>query len=71
MADQGRPFQPRSAHRLYRACVGEGGCRIREVIERLDSERIDLVRWDDSLEKFIANALQPAEVHEVVVEISA
>jgi transcription termination/antitermination protein NusA len=52
------------------ACVGEGGCRIRQVIEQLDSEQIDLVRWDVSLDKFIANALQPAEVHEVVVSDS-
>lgn len=51
-------------------CIGDGGCRIRQVIERLDSERIDLVLWSDSLETFIANALQPALVNEVVVRDS-
>jgi transcription termination/antitermination protein NusA len=48
-------------------CIGHWGCRIRQVIDQLDGERIDLVRWDDSLEKFIANAFQPARVNEVSV----
>jgi N utilization substance protein A len=51
-------------------CIGDRGCRARQIIEQLDSEPIDFVRWDDSLETLIARALQPAEVNEVVVNKS-
>lgn len=44
------------------ACVGVRGARIKEIVELLDGERIDVVRWDESLETLIANALQPAEI---------
>jgi N utilization substance protein A len=51
-------------------CLGDRGCRIRQIIEQLDCEPIDLVRWNDSLQAFVAHALQPAEVDEVVVNDS-
>ena len=45
------------------ACVGVRGDRIRQIVERTNgAERIGLVRWDESVETFIANALEPAEV---------
>src|SRR5690242_1315652 len=44
------------------ACVGIRGSRIKNVIEQLDGERIDLIRWHDSPETLIANALQPAHI---------
>jgi N utilization substance protein A len=49
------------------ACVGVRGCRIRRIVDRLDGERIDLVRWDESLERLISNSLQPAVVEAVVL----
>jgi N utilization substance protein A len=49
------------------ACVGVRGSRIRNVVDQLGSERIDLFRWDDSLHVLISSALQPARIEEVFV----
>ncbi len=49
------------------ACVGVRGSRIKNIVSELGEEKIDIVRWSDSKDVFIANALKPAEVKEVVV----
>ncbi|MEM8864931.1 MAG: transcription termination factor NusA [Planctomycetota bacterium] len=49
------------------ACVGVRGNRIKNIVEELAGERIDIVRWDDDLEVLIPNALQPAEVEQVIL----
>jgi N utilization substance protein A len=47
------------------ACVGVRGSRIKNIVEELGGERIDIVRWNDSLQVMIPNALQPAQIEEV------
>lgn len=47
------------------ACVGVRGSRIKNVIEELNGERIDIVRWNDALQVLIPNALQPAQISDV------
>jgi N utilization substance protein A len=47
------------------ACVGVRGSRIKNIVEELNGERIDIVRWNDSLQVLIPNALQPAAIEEV------
>jgi N utilization substance protein A len=48
------------------ACVGVRGSRIKNIVEELGGvERIDIVRWNDSLQVLIQNALQPATIEEV------
>ncbi|MBT6721625.1 MAG: transcription termination factor NusA, partial [Planctomycetaceae bacterium] len=49
------------------ACVGVRGNRIRSIVDELNGERIDIVRWDDDPEIMIPNALQPAEVDQVLL----
>ncbi|TWT72824.1 hypothetical protein Pla123a_41240 [Posidoniimonas polymericola] len=49
------------------ACVGVRGNRIKNIVDELSGERIDIVRWDDDLEVLIPNALQPAEVEQVIL----
>jgi N utilization substance protein A len=49
------------------ACVGVRGARIRGIVEELNGERIDIVRWNDSLQLLVPNALQPAEVEDVIL----
>lgn len=47
------------------ACVGVRGSRIKNIVDELGGERIDIVRWNDSLQIMIPNALQPAQIEEV------
>ena len=49
------------------ACVGVRGARIRNITDELGGERIDIVRWNDSLQVLVPNALQPAEVEDVIL----
>jgi len=47
------------------ACVGVRGSRIKNIVDELGGEKIDIVRWNESSQIFISNALKPAEVAEV------
>ena len=47
------------------ACVGVRGSRIKNIVDALGGERIDIVRWNDALQVMIPNALQPATIEEV------
>ena len=49
------------------ACVGVRGSRIKNIVDELGGERIDIVRWNESLQVLIPNALQPAEIEEVML----
>ena len=46
------------------ACVGVRGSRIRNIVDELGGEKIDIVRWNESSQILISNALKPAEVKE-------
>jgi N utilization substance protein A len=41
------------------------GSRIKNIVDELGGEKIDIVRWNESSQILIANALKPAEVAEV------
>ena len=45
------------------ACVGVRGARIKSIIDELNGEKIDIIRWNDSLEVLVQNALKPATIH--------
>ncbi|MCH7686703.1 MAG: transcription termination factor NusA [Planctomycetes bacterium] len=49
------------------ACVGVRGARIKGIVDELAGERIDIVRWNDSLQVLVPNSLQPAEVEDVIL----
>src|SRR3954468_12414555 len=49
------------------ACVGVRGSRIKNIVDELGGEKIDIVRWNESSQILIGNALQPAEVTEVAL----
>ncbi|MEM6314918.1 MAG: transcription termination factor NusA, partial [Planctomycetota bacterium] len=49
------------------ACVGVRGSRIRNIVDELGGEKIDIVRWNESSQVLISNALKPAEVAEVAL----
>ena len=50
------------------ACVGVRGTRIRNVLDELKGEKVDIIRWSDDTEEFIANALKPAQVNFIVLD---
>ena len=52
------------------ACVGSKGSRVRMVMNELRGEKIDIIKWIDNLEDFVANALSPAKVKEVLIQDS-
>ncbi|MGD9932435.1 MAG: transcription termination/antitermination protein NusA, partial [Dehalococcoidia bacterium] len=51
------------------ACVGPRGSRIQNIVNELGGERIDVIKWDPDPAKFVANALSPAEVLEVDIDV--
>lgn len=50
------------------ACIGVRGARIRNILEELGGEKIDIIRWDTEPEILIENALKPAEISRIVLE---
>jgi N utilization substance protein A len=50
------------------ACVGPKGSRVRMVVNELRGEKIDVVPWSADPAQFVANALQPAKVKEVIID---
>jgi N utilization substance protein A len=49
------------------ACVGIRGSRIKNIVEEVAGEKIDIVRYNESPQVFIANALKPAEIRETLL----
>ena len=49
------------------ACVGPRGSRVASVVDELRGEKIDIVKYSENPEEFIASALSPAEVYSVSV----
>ena len=50
------------------SCVGQKGTRVQTVIDELGGEKIDIILWSEDPAKFIAAALSPAKVLNVVIE---
>ncbi len=49
------------------ACVGMRGSRVKNIVRELSGEKIDIVRWDEEIAKFVENALSPAKLREITV----
>lgn len=50
------------------SCVGMRGVRIQSIVNELGGEKIDVVQWDEDTATFIANALSPARVTNVLLD---
>src|SRR3954451_20472690 len=50
------------------ACVGPRGSRVRMVVSELRGEKIDIIPYNDEPARFVAKALSPARVREVIVD---
>jgi N utilization substance protein A len=49
------------------ACVGVRGSRIKNIVDELGGEKIDIVRWNESSQVLITNSLMPAKVSEIAL----
>lgn len=50
------------------ACVGPKGTRVQNIVNELQNEKIDIVKWNEDPAVYIANALSPAQVVSVTVD---
>ena len=48
--------------------MGTGGCRVKNIVDELFGEKIDITTWDDDPRILIKNVLSPAKVEEVLVD---
>jgi transcription termination/antitermination protein NusA len=44
------------------SCVGQRGIRVKTIVRELRGEKLDIVRWSDSLEELLINSLSPAKI---------
>jgi transcription termination/antitermination protein NusA len=51
------------------ACIGHRGARIQAITGELQRERVDIIMWDPNPREFIRNALSPAKVGNIEVNI--
>ncbi len=49
------------------ACVGVGGSRIKAILRELKGEKVDIIKYEDDIEKFAENALSPAKLLRVSI----
>lgn len=49
------------------SCVGMRGVRIQNIVNELNNEKIDIIEWHPDPERFVANALSPARVSDVLL----
>ncbi|MFB5266611.1 transcription termination factor NusA [Paenibacillus enshidis] len=49
------------------SCVGPRGTRVQTIVNELRGEKIDIVRYSDNVDEYVANALSPSKVLEVQV----
>lgn len=50
------------------ACVGFKGSRVKNIVDELNGEKLDIIVWDKDIKKFLANSLSPTEVKKVFVD---
>jgi transcription termination factor NusA len=50
------------------ACVGMRGNRVRNIVNELQGEKIDIVRYNDDIKEYIKAALSPAKVSEIKLD---
>ena len=49
------------------ACIGQKGARIKNIVDELNGERIDIVEWKPVVEEFVSAVLSPAVVESVTI----
>ena len=50
------------------ACVGQRGSRVKAIVNELSGEKIDIVRWNEDIRQYVAQALAPAKLESIEVD---
>ena len=50
------------------ACVGQRGTRVKAIVSELSGEKIDIVRWNEDIRQYVAQALAPAKLESIEVD---
>ena len=50
------------------ACVGQRGSRVKNIVNELSGEKIDIVRWNEDIRQYVAQALAPAKLESIEVD---
>ena len=53
------------------SCIGPRGVRVKSVLKQLSGERIDIIRWSESVEDLIRNALSPVVIRRIALDAAA
>ena len=53
------------------ACVGMRGTRVKNIVRELHGEKVDIIRWHESVTEFIAAALSPAKIAQIQADEGA
>jgi N utilization substance protein A len=60
-------YSPRDEIDPVGACVGLRGVRIQAVVGELEGEKIDIIRWDSDVKRYIGNAMNPVKISKIMV----
>lgn len=60
-------YSPRDEVDPVGACVGLRGIRIQAIVGELEGEKIDIVKWDPDVRKYIANAMNPVKISRIII----
>jgi N utilization substance protein A len=53
------------------SCVGLRGIRVKAVLKELSNEKLDIIRWSDSIEVLLVNGLAPLVIRKIVLDSAA
>lgn len=48
------------------ACVGQKGIRVQNIINELNGEKIDIIKYSDDVREYLSNALSPAKIYRIL-----
>ncbi len=58
-------YSPRDEIDPVGACVGLKGIRIQAIVGELEGEKIDIIKWDPDMKKYVANAMNPVKISRI------
>ena len=50
------------------ACVGLRGARVKNIVNELNKEKVDIIRYDEDLNAFVEDALKPAKINDMTID---